>query len=647
MTNSTDACATALIPLCEGIDPKILIFLLLGGILGLLLSGRFRHDLVAAGGLLTAVVIGLVPQDEAFSGFSNQAVLIVVLVLLASRAFENSGVLGIAARYLSNDNRSLTGHIGLVGGIGAGLSGVINNVAALALLMPIDIQAARKAGRAPGLTLMPLAYATILGGMVTLIGTPPNIVASAVREENLGAPYQMFDFTPVGLAVALAGITFVAVLGWRLVPKREDKAAALVRDSSFDAHLEIGKDSPLVGKTLADLDEKMKSAGVDPVWIIRNGKHRSRHVVNPLQEGDVLVVRGSTDGLAEFIKSAGLLQGEAEEGEAAPEALPFARAALERRLPKADKTDKTDKADKDSEGAEKEKEEDKPKPPQIIEAVVQAQSWLVGRSASTVRLRERYGMTLLGIARAGRFAREEVQKRRIEAGDMLLLTGPNTSSTPTLESLGLISIEAVSVASTTFWKAGLAIGLFVLAIALASTGQLSFTVAIAIAVAGYGAFGLIPARDFYQNVDWSVVVMLACLLPVGAAFQDTGGTALVVDGIAAATATMGPIVALVAIMVVTMTLSDMLNNVATMVIAGPIAIGLAQTLGVNPDTFLMGVAVAASCAFLTPIGHKNNMLIMGPGGFRFGDYWRMGLPLEAVVLLVGVPMLLWIWPLYP
>ncbi|PJK30741.1 SLC13 family permease [Minwuia thermotolerans] len=612
---------------------QVLLFSLFAVILGMLLWGRLRHDLVAAGGLLLGVTLGLVPQDEAFSGFSNPAVIIVALVLIASRAFENSGVLGMLARLALRENRSAGAHITIFGGVAAALSAVINNVAALAMLMPLDVQAARKAGRPPGQTLMPLSFATILGGMVTLIGTPPNIIASAVREQQLGEPYSMFDFAPVGAAVAVAGVLFVALVGWRLVPRREDRPGE-IDPASFVAELLVPEDSRLDGRVGVELDEEAEEADVRLVGLIRDGEtHRGAVRALRIRAGDRLVVEGSTDAIAAFIKLSDLQKAEIDDSE--------------KNRGAADETAGPD-ARKNGEDSETEEEkEDKPvaRGPEIIETVVRADSRLVGQTATSISMRQRYGITLLGIARAGTVTREGISRRTIEAGDELLITGRQAGLSLTLDQLGLVAVNRISVAGFKPFNAALAVGLFAGAIAVATAGLLSFTVAIAIAVAGYAAFGLVPAREFYSRIEWPVVVMLACLLPLGAAFENVGGTALIANSIAGWTEGHSAVVALVAIMVVTLTLSDVLNNVATMVITGPIAIDLALRLEVNPDTFLMGVAISASCAFLTPIGHKNNTLIMGPGGFRFSDYWRMGLPLEIVVLAVSVPMLLIVWPL--
>ena len=610
-------------------------FALLAVILGMMLWGRFRYDLVAFGGLLLAVVLGLVPQDEAFSGFSNPAVLIVAFVLIASRAFETSGALTLFTRWIGALKKSVTIHVGITSGIGAALSAVINNVAALALLMPLDIEAARKADRPPGLTLMPLAFATILGGMITLIGTPPNILASSIRAERLGEPYHLFDFAPVGLAVTVCGVLFVALVGWRLVPRREDKTARMISESSFSAEVTVPESATIIDDLVADLDEMAENADVIILGRIRGGRTmyaRARGLL--VKAGDRLIVEGSSDGIAAFIRTAGLHQGrggDADENEPSEDQQPSSGAA-----PSEDEEER----EKD----EKEEKKERAAHPEIVEAAVPFNSRLVGRSAREMDLRHRFGVTLLGIARAGVFSRGDVRDRIIEAGDVLLLAGRSVAM-DTVSRLGVVLIGKASIASPRPLRIALVIGLFVGALIAAATGLLSFTVAVAIAVAGYAAFGILHAREIYSQIDWSVIVMIACLLPVGAALDRVGGTVLIAQWIEMLTFGSDPVVALVAVMVVTMMLSDVLNNVATIVIMGPVSITLAERLQVNPDTFLMSVAVGASCAFLTPIGHKNNTLIMGPGGFRFGDYWRLGICLELVVVLVGVPMLLMTWPL--
>jgi flagellin-like protein len=626
---------------------QLVLFALFAVILVLLLWGRLRHDLVAGAGLLAAVVLGVVPADTAFSGFSDPAVVVVALVLIASRAFENSGALDALTRRLARRNRSVPVHILLVGGLGAALSSLMNNVAALALLMPYDIRAARAAGRAPGLTLMALAAATVLGGIVTLIGTPANLIASGIRQERLGAPYGMFDFTPVGLPVAAAGVAFVAFVAWRLLPRRADPGlGAAGEQASFKAELGVPAQSPAVGRAVAELDADAEQADLLVIGLIRRGRAfygRSRRMV--LQAGDALLVEGSTEAIAAFIKQVGLqhpgdLPAPADEkaGEKAGEkASERTEAGVVAEAPPAGEAGAADEAGAAAEEPARE--------PTIVEAVVRTDSRLVGRSAVDLELRSRFGVTLLAVSRAGTIVQGGVRNRLVQPGDLLLLAGVGAARRATLEQLGVIAVGAASVAAVSGRRIAVAVGLFALAILASVAGLLPFTIALAIAVAGYAATKLVPAREFYEQVDWPVIVMLACLLPLGAAFDKLGGTALMADAIVAATRGQSPVFTLVVLMMVTMVLSDVLNNVANMVIAAPLAIELAQKLGVNPDTFLMGAVIATSCSFLTPIGHQNNTLVMGPGGYRFGDYWRLGLPLEIVVLAVAVPLLLLVFPL--
>ncbi len=602
---------------------QITLFALFAIILVLLLWGRLRHDLVAGSGLLAAVVLGVVPADEAFSGFSDRAVIVVALVLIASRAFENSGALDVLTARLAKKNRSVPMHILLVSGLGAALSSVMNNVAALALLMPYDIRAARAAGRAPGLTLMALAAATVLGGIVTLIGTPANLIASGIRQERLGEPYRMFDFTPAGLPVAIGGVLFLAFVGWRLLPRRGDPGVGVERTSSFKAELRVPAESPAIGRPVAELDTEAEQADLLVMGVMRGGRAhygRSRRMV--LKAGDGLLVEGATEAIASFIKLVGLQEDTTTPSEAV-DAVPA-------------------EAEK---GAEETVEKEEVREPTIVEAVVRTDSRMVGRTAVELDLRSRFGVTLLAVSRAGSFVQGGVRNRQVEPGDLLLLAGAGASRRPTLEQLGVIAVGTASIAAIDRTRIAIAVGLFAAAILVTMLNLLPFTIALAIAVAGYAATKLVPAREFYEQVDWPVIVLLACMLPLGAAFDKLGGTALMADAIVWMTKGQSAVFTLVVLMVITMFLSDVLNNVANIVIAAPLAIELAQKLQVNPDTFLMGAVIATSCSFLTPIGHQNNTLVMGPGGYRFSDYWRLGLPLEVVVLVVGVPALLIVFPL--
>ncbi|UWQ50970.1 SLC13 family permease [Leisingera caerulea] len=584
------------------------LFALFAAVFGLLLWGRWRYDLVAFAALMAGVVLGVVPAGEAFAGFGHPATLVVALVLIVSAGLVRSGAVFLITRTLVDSARGLGAHIALMGGVGAVLSAFMNNVAALALLMPVDIQTARKAGRAPGLSLMPLSFATILGGMATLIGTPPNIIIAAIREETLGEPFRMFDFAPVGGAAALAGLAFVALIGWRLIPARENAAGASEAQlAPYIAELTVGEESDLIGKRLGELEEEAEKADVAILGLIRDGKRRyGRSVAAILREGDALVIEAEPEALDEFRSAL---------------KLDFADAARQEKLTAA------------GEGLE------------LLELVVPETARIRGRSAQAIGLSWRQSAVLLGIARQGRRITHHIRQTKIEAGDILLLLCPRGRSADVADWLGCLPLAARGLSVTANDKTWAAIGLFAAAVVAASVGLLYLPVALGLVAVGYVLLKILPVAEIYDHVEWPVVVLLGSMIPLGAALDSSGGTALIANALNGLTAGLPAWAVLAVLMVVTMTLSDVLNNTATAIVAAPVAIEMANTLGVSPDPFLMAVAVAASAAFLTPIGHKNNTLVLGPGGYRFGDYWRMGLPLEVLVIAVSIPAILVFWPL--
>lgn len=586
---------------------QIVLFALLFAVFILLIWGRWRYDIVAFGALLVALLTGIVPKELAFSGFGHPATIIIALVLIVSRGLSNSGAIELLARFVVGSARKLGTHIAMMSTLAAVLSAIMNNVAALALLMPVDIQAAAKAKRSPALSLMPLSFASILGGMITLIGTPPNIVIAEFRNDALGAPYQMFDFAPVGLACAAVGIAYVTLIGWRLLPKsrlQTDVAAELFDLADYVAELKVTEGSKVIGQQVRELDDEAEKADVEILGLIRNDSRMpglARRI--EIKAGDRLVVEANPENIESLLGSMQLeYQGSGV-------------SALE---------------DENL---------------QLNEVVVPASSQLVGRSTASLRLLYRYGVALVGVSREGVRFRDHVRKLTIKPGDVLLLLGSDERLSDVIGRLGLLPLKDRGQRVIKRDKAWLAVGIFASAIIAASTGLVYLPVALGCVTTLYILLNIVPVRNMYDSIEWPVIVLLGSMIPIGAALQSTGGTALIVDGILNISTDFGPVVVLTLLVVVTMTLSDVMNNTATAVIAAPIAVEIASRLGVNPDPFLMGVAVAASCAFLTPIGHKNNTLIMGPGGYRFGDYWRMGLPLEIIIVAVAVPMILWVWPL--
>jgi di/tricarboxylate transporter len=586
---------------------QIILFTLFAAVFALLLWGRYRYDLVAFSALMAGVVLGVVPTKDAFSGFGHPATLVVALVLIVSAGLVRSGAVFLITRTLVDASRGLGAHIALMGGIGAVLSAFMNNVAALALLMPVDIQTARKAGRAPGLSLMPLSFATILGGMVTLIGTPPNIIIASIRGEATGTPFAMFDFAPVGGVAAVAGLLFVALIGWRFIPARDSAGDSQVSIAQYIAELTVPQASPHIGKRLAELFKDAEQADVAILGLIRDGKRRYGRAANAiLQAGDALVI------------------------EAVPEALDEFRAALSLDFSDAQRQEKLTAA---GEGLD------------VIEVVVPETARINGTTAQGLGLAWRQSTVLMGIARQGRQITQQVRRTQVEPGDILLLMCPRDHGPDVTEWLGCLPLAERGLSVTANEKVWLAIGLFAAAVAAASFGLLYLPVALGLVVVAYVLTKILPIAGIYDHVEWPVVVLLGSMIPLGAALESSGGTELIANALISLTGGLPAWAVLTVLMVVTMTLSDVLNNTATTIVAAPVGIQMAASLGVSPDPFLMAVAVAASAAFLTPIGHKNNTLILGPGGYHFGDYWRIGLPLEILIIAVSIPAILIFWPL--
>jgi di/tricarboxylate transporter len=580
--------------------------------------GRLRYDVVAILALLGTSVAGLVPADAAFTGFGHPATVTVALVLVVSRGLMNAGAVDIIARRLVPPAESTALHVGMLATVGGAISTMMNNVGALALLMPAALRSAARVKRSPSLVLMPLAFATILGGLVTMIGTPPNIIVATMRGDLAGAPFAMFDFTPVGGPIAVAGIAFVALIGWRLIPKERTAPAGgreLFQIEDYVSEALVPEGSPLVGKELTEVDDLVAEHDAAVLGLMRGDRRidpGARHTL--LRAGDALVIEAGPDALKAALAKLGLEP-------AGP--------------PKTRKEEKDEKTPVLLGG----------KDIALAEAVVQPGAIIVGRTGAELRLRRRFGVNLLAVSRQGAPFRGRLAQFRFRPGDVLLLEGESLRLPEVVGALGCLPLAERGLQANRFHYVEISIVLFAAAIIAATTGVLSFPVALGVAVLVMVVLDIVPPRDIYTSIDWPVVVLIGALIPVGQAMQDTGTTLLIAETLTAAVGQYPPVVALAAVLVVTMTLSDIINNAATAVIMAPIGASVAEQLGANADTFLMAVAVGASCAFLTPIGHQNNTLILGPGGYRFGDYWRMGLPLEITIIAVAIPALLWAWPL--
>ncbi len=607
-----------------------LIFAILVATIGLFIWGRWRHDVVALGALLACVLVGLVPDEQAFHGFGHPAVITVACVLVLSHGLQVTGVIDALAQRILPSNAGPMLSIAALTGLGALLSAFMNNVGALALLMPIALQIAAKQALPPGRVLMPLAFGTILGGMTTLIGTPPNLIVSSFRAQSGAGPFAMFDFSPVGVAVALTGVLFIALLGWRLVPKREVAGAASFDTGTYLTEARVKPGAKAAGKTLREVEQLLDEADAQVIGMLRNDLRLSvpdpRHI---LRVDDLLVIEAEPESLGTVLGKLGL-QLEAERKlEVQADAGSTADTQDTANSPGAD-TDKKDSGDTDI---------------VLQELLVRPDSQLVGRSARSTRLRSRYSINLLAISRASHRSIKRLRSTLFERGDVLLMQGALGDIAEFASDYACVPLadRAIKIPNPT--HAGLALGVMLLAVAISAVGLLSAAVAFAAGVLVFMVLRVVPLRSIYESIDWPVIVLLGALLPVAGAMSTSGAADLLARLLMEHVAQGNPVIVLTLLLVVTMTLSDVMNNAATAAVMCPIALSAASQLGVSPDSLLMAVAIGASCSFLTPIGHQNNTLILSPGGFRFGDYWRLGLPLEILVALVSVPLLLVVWPL--
>jgi di/tricarboxylate transporter len=588
---------------------QLFLVALLACVLAAFAWGRVRYDIVAFVALLVAALMELVPVTHVFSGFGHPATVTVALVLVLGRGLQNAGAVDFVTRRLVPSAASATRQVATLSGMASALSAVMNNVGALVLLMPVALQAAAKSKLSPAILLMPLSFATILGGITTLIGTPPNIIVASFRGQSAGEPFAMFDFAPVGVLVAVAGVAFIVLIGWRLIPT--ERRAKLSPKDLFDieayiSELTVPEKTRAVGKTLDELDQVATQHDAAILHLIRRSQRIDRGGRREaVRAGDVLVV------------------------EAGPDALDALLSALELKV----------RGRRDKKGGLFGSEES------VSEAVVPPRSRVVGRTVASLALPQRHGVNLLAVSRQGKSLSQRLANVRLEAGDVLLLEGESERLSETIVALGGLPLAGRGLQRFQPRRAGMAIVIFAGAILAAMLGLLTLPVALAVAAASMVLAGIVSPREIYDSIDWTVVVLIGAMLPLGEALQVTGTTRAFAQGLLALSSDVSPVVLLALVMIITMALSDVMNNAATAVVMSPIALGVAEQLGVNADAFLMAVAIGSSCAFLTPIGHQNNILILGPGGYRFGDYWRMGLPLEMLVLAVSIPMLVWVWPL--
>ncbi|MGM0783497.1 MAG: SLC13 family permease [Pseudomonadota bacterium] len=617
-----------------------LVFIVLGLTLAAFVWGRFRYDLVALAALLGSVLLGLVPSEEAFLGFGHPAVITVAAVLVLSRGFERSGVVDVIAEQVLKVGERLFLQLLVLTGTVVVLSGIMNNVGALALLLPVAMRMAREHDASPSILLMPLAFGSLLGGLTTLIGTPPNIIISAYRSGVTGESFGMFSFSPVGAAVALVGLAFILLVGWRLVPQRAGKASteAMFDTAHYLVELRVGEESEANGLTLRELQEELEET-IPVLAVVRGERRRAGHAFfGALKEGDILLVEAGPEEMKLLEGKAGLRLGkeaEDEEEEAEEDSESTDDSQTQESMGQADKSDadKPQKGGVDTEGL------------QLVEAVVRNDSMMVNRTVTQLRLHNQFGLHLVAVARDGGRLKQRLHEIRFRPGDVLLLQGGESELSESLATLGCLPLASrnLTLGQPRMLLASLAI--FAAAILAMIFDLLPAAVALSLAALVTLMVGVLPLREGYQAIDGPVIVLLGAMIPVGQALETSGGANLIAEGMLALGSDWPVVVSLVALFLLSMVLSNVINNAAAAVLMAPIAASLASGFDVSVDPFLMVVAVSASCAFLTPIGHQSNTLVMGPGGYRFGDYWKLGLPLSLVVLAVAMPMILIVWPL--
>ncbi|MAX33968.1 MAG: SLC13 family permease [Halomonadaceae bacterium] len=636
------------------------IFLILGLTLAAFAWGRFRYDLVALAALLATTLTGLVPANEAFLGFGHPAVITVAAVLVLSRGFERSGLVDVIAEQTLKVGEKLVWQVLVLTGTVLVLSAVMNNVGALALMLPVAMRMAREHARSPSLLLMPLAFGSLLGGLTTLIGTPPNIIISSYRAAQTGEAFGMFAFSPVGVGVALAGLLFIVLLGWRLTPRREGQASA---DELFDtAHylieMRVDEDSKALGWSLRELQAALEEP-VPVLAMVRDETRRAGHTfMGKLEVGDILLIEAGPDEMKLLEDKAGLQLGAEpnDDGEGSETGDEDSEALKEETLKEASDKEASDNAvlaksaAREDDGAEADKAKKQPRRLdseglQLVEAVVRNDSMMIHRTVVQLRLLNQHGLHLVAVARDGARLKQRLRDIRFRAGDVLLLQGDESGLGESLAILGCLPLASRNLTLGQPRLLALSLAIFALAIAAMLLDWAPAAVALSAAALASLLAGVLPLREAYQAIDGPVIVLLGAMLPVGQALDTSGGAALIADQMLALGSDWPVVATLAGLFGLSMLLSNVINNAAAALLMAPIAASLANGFDASLDPFLMVVAVSASCAFLTPIGHQSNTLVMGPGGYRFSDYWKLGLPLSLVVMLTALPLILWVWPL--
>lgn len=589
---------------------QITIFAIIIGAIILFVWDKWRYDLVALTVLLAAVLTGVVPAKDAFTGLSDPVVITVATILVISAAVARSGFIDWSLKLMSGVTERPYLQITVLVSLVVALSAFMNNVGALAVFLPITLACAKKAGRSPSEMLMPLSFGSLLGGLITMIGTPPNLLISNIRQDIVGEPFQMFDFAPVGLGVCAVGVLYLTV-GWKLIPK--DRMPATNAEDSFViedyiSEVIVPEDSPIIGKTIADIEN-----GIDGDFgicaLVRNRYRQHAPSGNmTIQKRDILVVESDPVVLKKLLDDAKLA------------------------LMGSEEIDSETPLNADNIG--------------VVEAVIMNGSEMINSTPRSLALRTRFGVNLLAARQTGAKANARMRDITLQSGDVVVLQGNLDAMPQTLRDLGCLPLAERKLLLGRDKKAILPVVILGLAVAATVLKIVPISIAFLAGVVAIGILRILRLSEMYEAVDAPVVVLLAAMIPVTEALQSTGGSELIAGWISDFTKNFSAPIMLTIVLVASMLITPFLNNGATVLLMAPIAAGLAVKMNMNIDPFLMAVAIGTSCDFLTPIGHQSNTLVMGPGGYKFSDYWRMGLPLSIIVVIVSVPLLLYFWPVH-
>ncbi|MET3780058.1 di/tricarboxylate transporter [Brevundimonas sp. 1080] len=585
-----------------------LAFGLVGLTIGAFIWGRFRYDLVAVVALVAGLAIGIIPAEAAFDGFKNDVTVIIACALIVSAAFARSGVIELAMRRVMPLLKTERSQVPVLTGAVTLLSMATKNVGALAIMMPVALQVARQTKSSPSRLLMPMAFGAMAGGMVTLVGTAPNIIVAEVRQGIVGEPFAMFDYAPVGLALTLIALAFLA-FGYRLLPRDRQGATSMSAALAANAYAtevrapEGWAPGSMTVSALAALgDDEVKIMA-----LIRSGKRRLSPRGNVVvKAGDALLIEGEQQALEGFVSRAqmNLIRDDRP--------VPIATASEEIA---------------------------------IVEAVIGRNSPLQGQSVRSSDLYGQHGINLLGVSRSGFQLTQHLRTAKLAPGDIILLQGAEQALPVALRALDLLPLAERQVQLGSVRRRFMPAVVLACAMTLVGLGLVPVAVAFFGAAVVIVALGGLKMREAYAALDGPLLVLIAALIPVSDAIQSTGGSDLIAGLLRHVFTGLPGVVAITGVMLASMAVTPFLNNAATVLIVAPIGATLAKQLGYNPDPFLMAVAVGAACDFLTPIGHQCNTLVMGPGGYKFSDYPRLGAPLSALVLVTGPSLILLFWPL--